>query len=113
MESLKNSGYKDIKSTLICGGLSKNPIFTDAQADVCNLPVVCPDEEESVLLGAAILGACAAGHFKDMTTAIQSMGGEGKVVEPNKAVVDFHNKKYQVFLKMYQDQMAYRSIMGS
>lgn len=113
LESLRESGYKEIKSTLICGGLSKNPIFTEAQADVCNLPVVCPDEEESVLLGAAILGACAAGHFKDMTTAIQSMGGTGKVVEPNKVVVDFHNMKYKVFLKMYQDQLEYRSIMGS
>lgn len=48
-----------------------------------------------------------------MTTAIQSMGGMGKVVEPNKAVVDFHNKKYQVFLRMYQDQKEYRSTMDS
>lgn len=110
---MRKSGYKEIKSTLICGGLSKNPIFTEAQADVCNLPVVCPDEVESVLLGSAILGACASGHFKDMTTAIQSMGGMGKVVEPNKAVVDFHNKKYQVFLRMYQDQKEYRSTMDS
>lgn len=56
MERLKESGYENIKSTLICGGLSKNPIFTAAQADVCNLPVICPDEIESVLLGSAILG---------------------------------------------------------
>ncbi|KAJ8964516.1 hypothetical protein NQ314_004811 [Rhamnusium bicolor] len=103
----------DIQSTLICGGLSKNPIFTEAQADVCNLPVVCPDEVESVLLGSAILGACAAKHFKDMTTAIQSMGGRGRVVEPQREVVDFHNKKYEVFLKMYEHQLEYRSIMNN
>ncbi|XP_056632635.1 FGGY carbohydrate kinase domain-containing protein [Diorhabda sublineata] len=113
IDTLKQSGYNEIKSTLICGGLSKNPIFTQSQADVCNLPTVCPNEIESVLLGAAILGACAAGHFKDMTSAIQSMGGEGQVVEPNKDVIDFHNKKYEVFLKMYDDQINYRDIMKS
>ncbi|XP_074025444.1 FGGY carbohydrate kinase domain-containing protein [Leptinotarsa decemlineata] len=112
IHNLKKSGYKNIKSTLICGGLSKNPIFTQSQADVCNLPVVCPDEEESVLLGAAILGACGAGHFRDMKTAVQTMGGKGKVVEPNKDVIDYHDKKYEVFLKMYEHQQHYRKIMN-
>nr|CAI5822762.1 unnamed protein product [Callosobruchus analis] len=111
LETLQRSGYKEIKSTLICGGLSKNPIFTQSQADVCNLPVVCPEEEESVLLGAAILGACASGYFADVNSAIEAMGGNGKVVVPNKEVVDFHNKKYNVFLKMYEHQMEYRKIM--
>lgn len=111
LESLKSSGYTEIKSTLICGGLSKNPLFTAAQADVCNLPVVCPEEIESVLLGSAILGACASGHFKTMTEAITSMGGEGKVVQPNKDVIEFHNQKYRVYLKMYQDQITYRKLM--
>ncbi|XP_072378786.1 FGGY carbohydrate kinase domain-containing protein [Diabrotica undecimpunctata] len=113
LDTLKASGYNEIKSTLICGGLSKNPIFTHSQADVCNLPTVCPNEVESVLLGCAILGACAAGHFENMTAAIQSMGGEGKVVEPNKELVEYHNKKYKVFLKMYEDQVAYRNTMNS
>lgn len=105
-----NAGH-DIKSTLICGGLSKNPIFTQSQADVCNLPVVCPEETESVLLGAAILGACAAKHFPTMTDAIQSMGGTGTAVMPDKTVVEYHNKKYKVFRKMVEDQIEYRKIM--
>ncbi|CAH0554551.1 unnamed protein product [Brassicogethes aeneus] len=111
LETLVKSGYKEIKSTLICGGLSKNSLFTQAQADVCNLPVVCPDEVESVLLGAAILGACAANHFDSVTKAIQSMGGKGKVVFPDKNVVEYHNKKYKVYLKMYEDQLVYRNMM--
>ncbi|RZC42847.1 FGGY carbohydrate kinase domain-containing protein, partial [Asbolus verrucosus] len=79
LDALIKSGYSSIKSVLICGGLSKNLLFTQTQADVVNLPVICPEEVESVLLGAAILGACAAGHFQDMSTAIKSMGGEGNV----------------------------------
>lgn len=75
--------------------------------------MVCPDEIESVLLGSAILGACAAGHFPSMTDAIQSMGGQGKVVIPDKHIVEYHNKKYKVFLKMYEDQEQYKRIMKS
>lgn len=67
VETLENFGYKDIQSILICGGLNKNPLFTQTQANVGNLPVVCPEEPESVLLGSAMLGACAAKYFKVKT----------------------------------------------
>lgn len=106
------SGHEDIKTILICGGLSKNKLFTQIQADVVNIPVVVPSEKESVLLGAAILGACAAGYFTNMETAIKSMGGVGNVIYPNKDVQEFHKRKYAVFLKMVEDQNVYRNIMG-
>lgn len=111
LETLVKAGYNDIKSTLICGGLSKNSVFTQTQADVCNLPVICPEEKESVLLGSAILGACAAGYFPSITDAIQSMGGKGIPVRPNNAVIEYHNRKYEVFRKMYEHQVEYRKIM--
>lgn len=113
MEKLKGSGYDHIKSILICGGLSKNSLFTESQADVVNLPVLCPNEVESVLLGSAILGACASGYFSDMRTAITSMGGKATVVHPDNKVQEFHNKKYKVFLEMYECQKKYRDIMNS
>lgn len=111
MDVLKKSGYLDFESILICGGLTKNSLFIQTQADVVNLPVVCPEEVESVLLGSAILGACAANHFDSMESAIKSMGGRGTVVKPNKEITEFHNKKYKVFLKMLDDQLAYRKMM--
>lgn len=113
IDRLKESGYKNIKSTLICGGLSKNPIFTAEQANICNLPVVCPDEIESVLLGSAILGAVAANHFDTLEHAIQSMGGNGKAVFPDQNIIDFHDRKYRVFLEMYNDQIKYRKLIGT
>ncbi|XP_077290629.1 FGGY carbohydrate kinase domain-containing protein isoform X2 [Arctopsyche grandis] len=63
IESLKTSGYDEFKSLLICGGLSHNSLFTQIQADVVGLPLLCPIESESVLMGAAILGACGAKYF--------------------------------------------------
>ncbi|KRT82014.1 hypothetical protein AMK59_5802, partial [Oryctes borbonicus] len=100
IETLLKYGYNDIKSILICGGLSKNELFIQTQADIVNIPVIVPNEKESVLLGAGILGACAAGYFKDMETAIKSMGGSGRVVYPDRNIQTYHERKYQVFLKM-------------
>ncbi|XP_045474432.1 FGGY carbohydrate kinase domain-containing protein isoform X2 [Harmonia axyridis] len=111
IECMKASGH-NLKTILICGGLSKNELFVKTQADVANLPVVCPDEPESVLLGSAILAASASGYFGDMNSAIRNMGGTGKVVHPDERLLHFHNKKYTVFLKMYSDQMEYRRIMN-
>lgn len=81
------------------------------QADVVNLPVICPEESESVLLGSAILGACASGFFKDVKTAITAMGGNGNVISPNEGMQLYHDKKYKVFLEMLKNQRMYKEIM--
>lgn len=72
----------NIQSILICGGLSQNPLFVQIQADVLSLPVLIPTERESVLLGAAILGSCAAGTFPTVTKAIRAMAGTASVIKP-------------------------------
>lgn len=76
-----------------------------------NLPVVCPQEGESVLLGSAILGGCASGFFKDVKTAVTTMGGNGTVVNPNKVTLLYHDRKYKVFLEMLENQRKYKQIM--
>ncbi|XP_017777333.1 PREDICTED: FGGY carbohydrate kinase domain-containing protein [Nicrophorus vespilloides] len=111
LESLKSSGNASIESILICGGLSRNDLFRRTQADVLGLPVVCPEEKESVLLGAAILGAAAAQHFPTIVEAMKMMGGKGIAAYPNDALKAYHDKKYRVFLKMLEHQNLYRSIM--
>lgn len=93
--------------------MSKNELFIQTQADVANLPVVCPAEPESVLLGSAILGACASGCFQDVNAALKAMGGTGRSVKPNADVIKYHEKKYKVFLEMLEDQQKYRSIMNN
>ena len=78
-----SAGHK-IESLLICGGLRQVPLFIQTQADVLGLPVLCPLEKESVLLGSAILGSCAAKTFSSVHEAIKTMGGSANVIEPNK-----------------------------
>lgn len=81
METLEAAGHT-VEELLVCGGLSQNPLFIQIQADVLNLPVLCPVERESVLIGAAILGSYAAGKFKTMYDAIKTMGGSANIIKP-------------------------------
>lgn len=112
IEALVEAGYEPFKSLLVCGGLAKDPLFVQIQADVMSLPVLKPHESESVLLGSAILGACASQYFNNVQAAIESMGGNADVVPPNLNTKAFHDKKYKVFLRMFQDQLKYKAIMN-
>jgi ribulose kinase len=79
---LQQHGHQ-LSVALICGGLGKNPLFVQTVADVLEMPVLLPKETESVLLGAAILGATAAGAYPTVQQAAKSMGGKATRVEPN------------------------------
>uniref|UniRef100_A0A8B9HJV9 FGGY carbohydrate kinase domain containing n=1 Tax=Astyanax mexicanus TaxID=7994 RepID=A0A8B9HJV9_ASTMX len=57
---MKEAGH-DITTLFLCGGLSKNPLFVQIHANTTGLPVVLAAEREAVLVGAAVLGACASG----------------------------------------------------
>ena len=109
--SFNAQGYV-IDTILACGGLSKNPVFLREHADATGCAVALPEEPDAVLLGAAILGAVAAGAHADIQAAMAAMTRAHIAVTPSPgATADFHEAKYAVFLKMYEDQMAYRHIM--
>lgn len=113
IDALLLAGYAPFKSLPICGGITNDPLFIQIQADSVGLPILKPHEKESVLVGSAVLAACAARHFNNVQAAVQSMGGTADVVHANPNVKSFHDKKYEVFLKMFQDQIIYRDIMNS
>ena len=73
----------DVSCLLLCGGLVKSDLFISTMADAVGIPIVIPDEEESVLLGSAVLGACASQFFPSIEHAMHSMGGSGRSILPN------------------------------
>lgn len=111
MEAMEKCGRKGFEGIFVCGGLSKNEIFLQSISDICNIPVFIPNEAESVLLGAAMLAASAAKVFPDVNSAVKAMAGKAHMISPNPELKSFHDRKYRVFLKMLDDQLAYRDIM--
>lgn len=110
IEALNEKGYS-INTIVACGGGTKNPVFLQQHADITGCRIVLPEEQEAVLLGSAMLGATAAGAFATLQEAMQAMSGAEGIIEPDAALRAFHQKKYAVFHKLYEDQLAYAALM--
>ncbi|XP_059545370.1 FGGY carbohydrate kinase domain-containing protein isoform X3 [Myotis daubentonii] len=110
IEAMEAAGHS-ISTLFLCGGLSKNPLFVQMHADITGMPVVLSQEVESVLVGAAILGACASGDFTSVQEAMARMSKVGRVVFPRLEDKRYYDKKYQVFLKLVEHQKEYAAIM--
>ncbi len=112
LETMNAGGYR-IKTLFASGGDAKNPLFIREHADITGCRVVLPKEPEAVLLGAAILGAVASGDQPSVLAAMGAMSAADRVIEPaGGAVMRYHAAKHRVFQRMYDDQMAYRGLMG-
>ncbi|NP_998446.2 FGGY carbohydrate kinase domain-containing protein [Danio rerio] len=101
----------DITTLFLCGGLSKNTLFVQTHANTTGLPVVLPAEREAVLLGAAVIGACASSDCTSIPEAMRKMSRVGRVVRPNPELQSFYRRKYSVFLRLYQHQKECVSLM--
>ena len=113
LDALKESGRPAYSSLLICGGLSKNPLFIEAHAEACDLPILVPGEAETVLVGSAILGAYAAKVYPTLEIASKEMGSKSQVIWPRDENREFHQRKYKVFRQLLDDQLKYQNIMES
>jgi FGGY-family pentulose kinase len=112
IDAMRAAGHT-IEAIAMCGGDTKNPVFVREHADATGCRVVLPKEPEAVMLGAAILGRVASGDSPSVQDAMSAMCHEGAVIEPaGGAVAEYHAKKHAVFLRMHEDQMAYRALMA-
>ncbi len=112
IEVMNRSGYR-IDTLVACGGGVKNPVFLREHADITGCRIVLPKEPEAVLLGSAILGATASGEHGSIEEAMGAMTAAGQVIEPSRGkIAEYHNRKYEVFHRLYSDQMVHRAIMA-
>ncbi|HEX3776054.1 MAG TPA: FGGY-family carbohydrate kinase [Polyangiaceae bacterium] len=111
IDAMNDSGYR-ISTVIVTGGDSKNPVFLREHADVLGARLLLPREPEAVLLGSAMLAARAANQFPSVIAAMTQMGQIAHVIEPNPSARAFHEAKHRVFLRMHEDQLAYRREMG-
>jgi FGGY-family pentulose kinase len=113
LEVMERAGFRN-RTIVACGGDTKNPVFLREHADASGCRFVLPREPEAVLLGAAMLGAVASGDFPSLPAAMRAMSAAARVLEPaGGAVREYHDRKYAVFHRMYEDQVAYARTMES
>jgi hypothetical protein len=90
----------------------KNPLWLQQHADATGMPLILGKESESVLLGAAILGANASGVYASVTDAMRAMSGVGAMITPNPAVRSYHEAKYEIYRSLYAEQLRHREVMA-
>lgn len=100
-----------VELLVACGGSATNEWWLRSHADALGLPIAVPIEPDAVLLGAAMLGAAAAGVHESTEAAMTRMTSLGVVVEPDPRTKRFHDAKYAVYRRMIDDQIGYRGVM--
>ncbi|QNT79235.1 FGGY-family carbohydrate kinase [Entomobacter blattae] len=113
IETLNKKGYH-IDTVMVSGGQTKNPLFLQEHANATQCRIVLPKEQDAVLLGSAILGAVAGGVYPSIPAAMAAMSHIGHVIEPGEAsLLQYHTRKYSVFLQMQKNQYEYNTLMSS
>ena len=82
------------------GGGARSRFWTQLKADISGYTVAVPENEEAACLGAAIIGAVAAGEFSSYDEAVMSCVSMREEFSPRpSARLD---EKYQTFNKLYE-----------
>lgn len=99
-EVAKSLGIK-IDRTKICGGGAKSPLWIKIIANVLNVKVDILEKEEGPSLGAAMLAAVGTKRFEDVSEAVDTIVKVVDTIEPDKAIAQRYEYKYNQFKKIY------------
>ena len=82
---------------VISGGAGQLDLVRQLLADGTGKPVLSSEAAEPVLLGSAILGTVAAGHFPGMVEAMAEMSRPDREYQPDSGAVVIHDARYATF----------------
>lgn len=100
LEIAKKLGI-NVERTKICGGGAKSRCWIKILANVLNLKIDIPANEEGPSMGAAILAAVACGEYKDVKEAAEKMIKIAETVEPETELAEKYHKQYEKFKHIY------------
>jgi FGGY-family pentulose kinase len=111
IELLNQNGYR-IDKIFACGGGTKNPVWLQEHANICECSIVLPREPEAVLLGTAMLAAVAAGCYPSIPAAMHGMSHAGETILPRTSHRDYYDAKFAIYQQMYREHLTRRAQMA-
>jgi D-ribulokinase len=92
-----------IETIALSGGAGRHPLVRQLLADCTGVALAAARQAEPVLLGAAMLGAAAAGAFADLGAAMAAMTGEAERYLPaDGALATEHDRRFAAFEDLQQ-----------
>jgi FGGY-family pentulose kinase len=99
-EHLSAHGYT-LDQFALAGGHANNPLLLRMYADALPGTLLVSEAAEPVLLGTAIVAACAAGAHPDLLSAAEAMAQSQQRVTPNRLWQTAHDKAYDIYRAMF------------
>ena len=97
LNSLRADGIH-IDVVVASGGAAQSGLVRRVLADATEVPVAVADTPEPVLLGAAMLGAVAAGMFASLQDSMTRMSGKSVVLHPaGGQIATVHRQRFEAF----------------
>lgn len=98
IDIIKSMGI-NIKKSRICGGGTKNRLWLEIIANVLNIDLEVPVNQEGASYGAALLAVkgCSEEKYNKFMSNIEI----SSVIKPNKDIVKKYDEKYKQFIKFY------------
>lgn len=82
----------------VSGGVLKSKLWSKMLVDIWQQPVTVSENEQASMLGAAALGAHAAGALADIT----EFGDPGeRIMQPDPAMADYYRARFAAYLSLY------------
>jgi sugar (pentulose or hexulose) kinase len=90
-----------VETVTSLGGGARSPLWLQIKADVLQKPVRTLLVEEAACLGAAILGAVAAGAYPTIASAVSQMVQYSEALQPNPAHRKVYQRRYEDYIALY------------
>lgn len=97
------------KTTTICGGGAKSPLWRKIIANILNMDVSTVMVEEGPAYGGAILAAVADGRYESVFQAVNQIVKIKDTVSPEKDLVEKYERGYEKYRELYP---ALKNFMG-
>ena len=99
-EIARELGIK-VNRTKICGGGAKSLLWCKIIANVMNVTVEIPEQDEGPALGAAILAAVGSGFYQNLESAVSRIVRVKDSIEPEEILVEKYERAYWNFRELY------------
>ncbi len=90
-----------IRTSKICGGGAKSPLWKKIIANVLNAELECPESEQGPGMGGAMLAMVACGEYKSVQEVCNAFVRVASAVKPDPQLAAKYEKRYQQFRKIY------------
>lgn len=100
LESLQKAGGYKAEKIICVGGGSKNALWNQIRADVCQIPIQVIEQKETTVLGAALFVFYGSGLYPSVEAAREAIDYNPQLVLPSKEKETFWDECYKNYLNL-------------